>query len=557
MRAEPLNSSTNEVLTSRIYVLTFFLGVASFYMTPTCDGATATITGDNGGFFNLNPNPPDGAAIDPTTGTVTGCISGETYYVEYTTLGACADSSIENFTSGCYGRINVNAFIDENSNAVLDASENYFNQGVFTYEVSNYGVVHHVNSMYGYEIQVFEAGNTYDIGFTLYANYNNCLNQTINIIEDVTVTEGETVEVNFPLELISDCNDIGLYLFANVPLRSGVTNINTLVVSNLGSTTVSGSVEFTHDPDLALLDVLFVDTGNTITNTATGFILNFNNLQPFENETVRLYLDVPTDAVLDDTMTNSAIYNVDDLILENNVSTLTQTVVNSYDPNDKMESHGPEIKFDDFTEDDYLFYTIRFQNLGTAEAIDIRVEDVLDAQLDISSFKMLHASHDYVLTRVDGNLNWEFEDINLPSESMDEPNSHGYIYFKIKPNSGFQIGDVIPNYADIYFDFNPAVTTNTFETEFVANLSVEGFNLTQFSMYSNPAKQLVNIQFNTNVGNNINVHIFDLQGKLVMKANTVSESNTIQFNVSNLSKGMYFVELIGNDFKIVEKLIIQ
>ncbi|WP_191858648.1 T9SS type A sorting domain-containing protein [Hanstruepera ponticola] len=59
-------------------------GDASFTMEATCDGGTATITGDEGGTFAFNPEPDDEAEIDESTGTITGGTPGETYTVEYT-----------------------------------------------------------------------------------------------------------------------------------------------------------------------------------------------------------------------------------------------------------------------------------------------------------------------------------------------------------------------------------------------------------------------------------------------------------------------------------------
>ena len=71
---------------------------ASFTMTPTCDGATATITGTPGGTFAFNPVPTDAAVINAATGTITGGTSAATYSVEYTTSGTCPASSIQNVT---------------------------------------------------------------------------------------------------------------------------------------------------------------------------------------------------------------------------------------------------------------------------------------------------------------------------------------------------------------------------------------------------------------------------------------------------------------------------
>ncbi|RSK41785.1 T9SS type B sorting domain-containing protein [Mangrovimonas spongiae] len=64
-------------------------GDASFTMEPTCDGATATITGDTGGTFAFNPAPTDDAVINPNTGEITGGNTGTTYTVEYTSPGDC------------------------------------------------------------------------------------------------------------------------------------------------------------------------------------------------------------------------------------------------------------------------------------------------------------------------------------------------------------------------------------------------------------------------------------------------------------------------------------
>jgi len=452
----------------------------------------------------------------------------------------------------------VNAFLDENGDSIFDDSELKFNEGLFSYEMNNDGVINYVNSSYGsFIIPNTQVGDTYDVSFVMYENYNECLSQTTTLIENVSPIEGETVAVNFPLTRIADCTDIAVSLIAFTPPRPGQILTNYLVVENLGTIPVSGSVEFTHDALVTFNSVLGVNLGNTVTNTSSGFILNFNNLMPGMEEEVLVQLDVPTSLSIGDFITNSVMYNETDLDVSNNSSTLTQAVVNSYDPNDKTESHGPEIKLADFSSEDYLYYTINFQNLGTAEALEIRVEDVLDNQLDAATFKMLKASHDYTVTRVDNALTWQFDAINLPSESMDEPNSHGYVYFRIKPLTGYSEGDLIPNTADIYFDFNPAITTNTFETEFVANLSVGEFASVNYTMYPNPANTVVNFEFSKGNMNTIQIQVFDVTGKLVSTSNPILEGNKLSLNVANLPQGLYFIELKSNGFKTIEKLIIQ
>jgi hypothetical protein len=68
---------------------------ATFTLTPTCDGATATLDGSAtaGGTFSFDTAPTDGASINTSTGEITGGTPGATYSVTYTTSGSCSNSS--------------------------------------------------------------------------------------------------------------------------------------------------------------------------------------------------------------------------------------------------------------------------------------------------------------------------------------------------------------------------------------------------------------------------------------------------------------------------------
>ncbi|MBK8599583.1 MAG: hypothetical protein IPN80_02655 [Flavobacterium sp.] len=176
----------------------------------------------------------------------------------------------------------------------------------------------------------------------------------------------------------------------------------------------------------------------------------------------------------------------------NNTDDLSQIIVGSYDPNDKTEKHGGRISLDEFADNPSLTYTIQFENTGTANAEFVRIEDELDAQLDLSSVMMISSSHPFNMRKINNKLIWNFYDINLPPTISDPILSHGFVQFKVKPVSGFSVGTIIPNTADIYFDYNPAIVTNTFETEFVETLSANSFTNT-ITIYPNPASSTVRI----------------------------------------------------------------
>ena len=153
--------------------------------------------------------------------------------------------------------------------------------------------------------------------------------------------------------------------------------------------------------------------------------------------------------------------------LNHNLTDLTteiyQPIVNcAYDPNDKqvLPNNLGNTEYTLFG--DTLTYTIRFQNTGTDTAFTVRLVDRLDNDLDWSSFQLISSSHDmqYSLSRV-GLLTFLYEDILLPDSTTNEPASHGFVKFRILHKTGLPEQTLITNSAQIFFDFNPPILTNT------------------------------------------------------------------------------------------------
>jgi len=144
--------------------------------------------------------------------------------------------------------------------------------------------------------------------------------------------------------------------------------------------------------------------------------------------------------------------------------TLNERVVCAFDPNDKLlvfpEGCGPENNID---KDEELIYQIRFQNVGNAPATNVLIRDVLDADLDLTTFKIVGSSHDITNIQIipDNALIIIFDNILLPPEVSDPEGSNGFVAFSIKPKLNLPEGTRIDNQAAIYFDFNEAVITNT------------------------------------------------------------------------------------------------
>ncbi|WP_303315944.1 T9SS type A sorting domain-containing protein [Flavivirga abyssicola] len=511
--------------------------------------------------FHTDKDDEYGSSIDEN---YTNTTNPQTIYVDVEDMegyGCFTILELQLIVQDCTtkGIIEVNAFYDANSNSAFENDEINFLNGTLTYEKNNNGVQHVLYSSNGiFNIISDDENNTYDISYNIFTEYDACYDITTVSYDDISVLNGSTANYDFPVTKVQECGDIAVYLASYAPPRPGFDYYNRLIIKNKGLETVSsGTIEFVHDPLVTFNEVTNVNSGYSVNNTASGFTLDFVDLKPNEQQAVIVSMNVPIPTSLGTLLTNTATYSVTDLSTENNTSILSETVIGSYDPNDIAESHGPEILYDEFGNNDYLYYTVRFQNVGTADAINVSIDNTLNAKLDKSTIQMLSASHDYVFTRIDSQLNWKFDNIHLPSEDMDEPNSHGYVYYKIKPLAGYSVGDIIPNTAEIYFDFNPAVITNTFNTEFTTTLSNKKFNKFNVSISPNPATDIVELKFDKNISDKINVSIYNIQGKLILNSIKALQGNIAQINVSSLKRGMYFLKINNNINDVTQKLIVK
>lgn len=444
-------------------------------------------------------------------------------------------------------------YVDVNNNSLFDLNEYTFVNGSFNYTINNLAnPIYTSNTNIGnLIINPDNSTDTYDINYTIDSPFNNYLNSNYSL-NDISYSNVLANVYYFPITITNPFSDVSVNIVGTNQPRPNLTYKNRIIYKNNGVSTTSGTISFTKDTNVTITNI----SNTSAVLNSTGFTLDYTNLLPQETRFVDVIMSVPNVPIvdIDDVLTNSASITstVTDIDLLNNNSNINQIVVNSYDPNDKMESHGESININSFTTNDYLYYTIRFQNIGTANAINIRIEDTLDPQLDASSIRMINASHNYTLIREGNQLTWNFVGINLPGISQSEELSQGYVTFKIKPNPGFAVNDMIPNTAEIYFDSNPAIITNTFQTTFVNTLSNENFLLNEILIYPNPTNDILNINYGTNNIDIKSIGIHDMLGKKVYQNNSKVES----IDLSNFNSGIYLIEIsTENNGKITKKLI--
>ncbi|WP_452232303.1 DUF7619 domain-containing protein [Lacinutrix sp. MEBiC02595] len=367
------------------------------------------------------------------------------------------------------------------------------------------------------------------------------------------VGSNNTDTANFCIEPVGTYNDLSIAVLpTSGNPRPGFNTNYQIVYRNFGSTQASGTLTFEYNEAKIQFLTASETTSSQTSNTLT---FDYANLNPFESRTIEIQMNVfppPTTTignVLQSTVTINPITGDDNEA--DNTFTLSQRVIGSYDPNDITVLEGEEITIEQA--DKYLHYLIRFQNTGNASAINVRVENILENKLDWDTMQLESLSHNGRVEITDGNnVAFVFDNINLADSTTDEPNSHGYIAYRIKPKANVVLGDVFYNTADIYFDFNPAIITNTATTEIVSALSVETFNAKGFKIFPNPVSHHLNIQSKAGFDA---IVIYDLHGRpLKTKALSVP-SLEFELDVEGLSSGMYFIEIQSGNEKQVQKFM--
>lgn len=247
-------------------------------------------------------------------------------------------------------------------------------------------------------------------------------------------------------------------------------------------------------------------------------------------------------------------------------------ILGAFDPNDKQVFPIGFTNQRIVAPNTRLEYLIRFQNTGTDTAFNVRVVDTVDQQLNMESFEMGAASHPCKLmveTTPNGKtyLTWQFNNIYLPDSTTNEPESNGFIQFRIAPKFNLPLGSKVRNEAAIYFDFNPPIITNQTLTTYdllvfrdsTLNQFVQVISSTEkilekelgIKMYPNPLTQKnLTVSFE-NLGT---ISLWDMQGRQVFEKSAILGTNNLKID---LKPGLYIAKLSTAKGQKTIKLLVQ
>lgn len=348
---------------------------------------------------------------------------------------------------------------------------------------------------------------------------------------------------------VSTENDFGVVLQPNVQdLRIDLTgpwgqpgfdSYGTITCENVGSMVVDATVTFQLDAVQSWVSAMPVPlsvVGNTIT-------WDLPALQVGETRQIALVVHTDSTVALGTPLVQTAEVGpvASDATPSDNMSTVNTEVIGSYDPNDKQVQPAMLSSADVAAGNNELTYTIRFQNTGTWSAAKVMVVDTLSPDLQWSSFRKISSSHPCTWELdASGVLSFLFDPINLPDSANDEPNSHGFVKFAIKPTTTLPLGATIANTAAIHFDFNaPVITLPALFTVAEPTGIPERMNAA-LVIYPNPVIDVLWVT--TGLVGEATVKVFDAMGRELI-SRTIHAQPRMALPVGALPSGSYAVRI--------------
>ncbi len=310
---------------------------------------------------------------------------------------------------------------------------------------------------------------------------------------------------------------------------------------------------------------LFFDPLLTVTNNGGGVLVVPGQLQwvlgdlaPYSTASFTVTFTVPANAALIGTqVTGLAALDLiePDSDPDNDSYTVTTTIIGAYDPNDKLVLTSSQLSDAVFflDQDAWVDYTIRFQNTGTAEAINVYLLDTIAAELNLASLQILGASHDFSASLHPGRvLRFDFPEIMLPDSTSDFAGSQGFASFRLRPVDGLVPGMLLSNAADIYFDFNEPIRTNDADLVVEFSVGVQHQAGKEIQVFPNPATDLLQVVVPVGAWR---AEVIGMDGRITMASRPLGPQHTL--SVAALAPGSYILRLFDAHGHVVNARFVK
>ena len=450
------------------------------------------------------------------------------------------DSTISNYTSfslpnavtinSSSPSINGKVFFDTNQNGIMDVGEYPVSGAKVAISPNNTTAFTNSQGNYGF----FEPAGTYTVSYPT-GGFNYTLSAGSPSSYNVNLSNQSTGN---DFGVLSTYNDYSTTAFHYQTTRCYDTSYRYINIQNLSGIQYTGHVDLILSSNMSYISSGFPVTviGDTI-----RWPLTINPASTMTYSTLKLGNPGPGLLISSSLNVYANVLGIDSLVASHVWNFATTC---SYDPNDKAANPAGVGSQHYTLFSDELEYTVRFQNTGNDTAYNVVIRDTLDSDLELSTFRILGSSNP-VLTDLqpNGTARFSFINIMLPDSNVDEPGSHGFVSYAIKSKTGLAENTLIDNTAYIFFDYNPAVITNTTSNTLVSIIPTGVINFKNIegslSIRPNPATDFAVISFDNDLRKDLTILIRDIVGKEVYKETT--RNNNLILTREILSNGVYMV----------------
>ena len=354
---------------------------------------------------------------------------------------------------------------------------------------------------------------------------------------------------NFCVAAAGVQNDLEVVM---VPLSKAVPGVAArykVVYKNKGNTILNGTVKCTWNYNtFSGISNVYPAPSNIGLNL---YEWTFSNLQPFENREIGMTLTVNSSSDTTPVRVGDALpftahidYTGNDALPLDNDFAINHKVEVLQQPNYIQCLEGETLP--DSAMDNYLHYVISFTNTGADVARNVVISQSFDPEeFDVATLEVLNSSHATVARMANGMAQFTMEGANVANG-----NGHGDILIKIRPKRPGRPSRRVNGQANIVFDYDAPIATNTETTVFeTLNTDVHERD-PSVAVYPNPASGLIGISADNLISA---VELYDIQGRLLQAY--ITSDTQVQVDLSSRASGLYFVKVFTERGIKVEKII--
>jgi uncharacterized repeat protein (TIGR01451 family) len=538
------------------YLATYTGPVEITSCLPGTDSDTrlAVMTGTCGSLTCIAYNDDDQSCGDTLSFSSTvnfEQVAGQLYYIQWDNMFmGNATVEFEWIINTCESSVSGASFRDLNSNGIQDEDEPGFDV-----LIARNGVP--VAYASGGQYSLCSPFGQHELSISNPSPYFTIIPPTHTYT--TTAMDNSVGGLDFIFQPIPGMVDGSVALWAAAPPWIGNTTSMYIQYENLATEPFAASLQLQLDPQLEFSSASVTATsiqGNTIS-------WDLGTVPVATTETIVVQIFTPINATAGMETTSSVSLNVQttDLDTTNNMVELTAEIVAAYDPNDKQVSLST-ITPEQVLGKQILNYTIRFQNTGTAPAVNVVIRDTLFDNLDLSTFEMIGATHHQVIDINGREIVWTFPGIMLPDSTTDFDASIGVLHFKVAVNDDLQLGDEIHNDAYIYFDYADPILTNTVVTTVALPTGISSTSAAQdlLLVYPSPTSGPLNIRWlGQPSADEVQMTITDALGRTVLhqQVNALQHAQDIAIDLSALPQGHYHIRLMGPRMNTVARVVVH